>query len=266
MRAPKLLTIAGTDPSGGAGQSADIKTFSALGAYATSVVTAVLAQNTCGVRDILPLPVEMIRAQLDSVFDDITIDAVKIGMIGDLATARVVRDALERYQPRFVILDPVMVAKSGDILVDRDGLRAVREVLIPIADVITPNLPEGAVLLDTDTPESYVEMEAMLPRLAELGAGNVLLKGGHLRDTRADDILWTPQGTHWIGAERIATTRLHGSGCTMASAIAALLPQRDTLLEAVQDAKRYMNEALQQAARLDVGKGKGPAHHFHAWW
>ncbi|GHC24714.1 hydroxymethylpyrimidine/phosphomethylpyrimidine kinase [Kushneria pakistanensis] len=266
MRATRFLCIAGTDPSGGAGQSADLKTASALGAYATSVLTAVVAQNTCGVRSVLPLPENVIRAQLDAVFEDIDIDCVKIGMVSDLTTARLIREFIERYRPAHVVLDPVMVAKSGDMLVDREGFHAVRDVLIPIADVITPNLPEAAVLLESDIPASHEEMAALLPGLSVLGADTVVLKGGYLHGETSNDLVHTPQGNHWLEAPRIETRALHGSGCTLASAIAALLPRHDTPIEAIRQAKTYMTQALTAAERLDIGKGQGPVHHFHAWW
>ncbi|OHV08360.1 bifunctional hydroxymethylpyrimidine kinase/phosphomethylpyrimidine kinase [Kushneria phosphatilytica] len=263
---PRLLTIAGTDPSGGAGQSADMKTFSALGAYATSVVTAVVAQNTCGVHDVLPMPSHMIRAQLAAVFEDVALDGVKIGMVADTDTAQAICEAIEHYRPPFVVLDPVMVAKSGDILVDSDGIKAVREWLIPISDVITPNLPEAAVLLDDTTPDSPEAMSAMLPRLAELGAPNILLKGGHLPGDRCDDLFHDRDGEHRLEARRIPTRALHGAGCTMASAIAALRPHHESWLASVREARQYMTQALEQADRLGVGRGQGPLHHFHAWW
>lgn len=263
---PRLLTIAGTDPSGGAGQSADMKTFSALGAYATSVITAVVAQNTRGVRDVLPMPQPMIRAQLDAVFEDIALDGVKIGMVADTITARIIREAIEHYRPPFVVLDPVMVAKSGDVLVDDDGIRAVRELLVPISDVITPNLPEAAVLLDEPVPDTPAAMSALLPRLAALGAPNVLLKGGHLQGERCDDLFHDGDGEHQLPARRIPTRSLHGAGCTLASAIAALRPRHDGWLATVREARQYMTQALEQADRLGVGHGQGPLHHFHAWW
>lgn len=266
MRSIRFLSIAGTDPSGGAGQSADLKAASALGAYTTSVLTTVLAQNTCGVREVMPLPQAMIRAQLDAVFDDIAIDCVKIGMVGDLDTAHLIREFIERYQPAHVVLDPVMVAKSGDMLVDRDGFHAVRDILIPVADVITPNLPEAAVLLETDIPENHEGMEAMLPGLGALGCDIVVLKGGYLAGEVSNDLVLTPDATHWLEAPRIMTRSLHGSGCTLASAIAALLPRHDTPIEAIREAKVYMTRALAAAERLEVGKGQGPVHHFHAWW
>lgn len=266
MSPVRFLSIAGTDPSGGAGQSADLKTASALGAYTASVLTAIVAQNTCGVREVMPLPEAIIRAQLAAVFEDVAIDSVKIGMVGDLVTARLIREFIEHYQPAHVVLDPVMVAKSGDMLVDREGFQAVRDVLIPIADVITPNLPEAAVLLDTPIPADQQAMEAILPALGALGADVVVLKGGYLEGTHCNDLVHTSEGSHWLEAPRIATRALHGSGCTLASAIAALLPACDTPIEAIRQAKNYMSHALKAADRLDIGRGQGPAHHFHAWW
>jgi len=263
---PHLLSIAGTDPSGGAGQMADVKTFSALGAYSTSVITAVLAQNTQGVQKIHALPGDMIKAQLESVFEDISIDAVKIGMIADRETALIVKQALDYYQPRFVVLDPVMVAKSGDMLVDQAGLEAVRDILVPLADVITPNLPEAAALLGTTPPHDKQAMAAMLPALKQLGPANILLKGGHLQGAESPDVMLVEGKIEWLSAPRVETPNLHGSGCTLASAIAALLPQRATTGEAMRDAKAFMTEALLASARLGVGKGKGPAHHFWSWW
>lgn len=266
MRAPHLLSIAGTDPSGGAGQMADIKTFSALGSYATSVITAVLAQNTQGVDDILALPDSLIAAQLESVFTDVSIDAVKIGMIANRSTAETVRNAIEWYQPRFVVVDPVMVAKSGDQLVDDAGIAAVREVLVPLADVITPNLPEAAALLNTTTPQTLEEMKALLPELAALGPRAIVLKGGHLKGHQSPDLLMCDGQIETLDADRIDTRNLHGSGCTLASAIAALLPQRSSISIAVREAKHYMTAALTHASQLEVGKGNGPAHHFWQWW
>lgn len=265
-RPVRFLSIAGTDPGGGAGQSADIKTASALGAWATSVLTAVVAQNTCGVRAVEPLSPSIIRAQLEAVFEDIPPDCVKIGMVNDPVTARLIGEFIERYRPPWVVLDPVMVAKSGDMLVDRAGFHAVRDVLIPIADVITPNLPEAAVLLDVPVPESSEDMAQMMPALKRLGADYVVLKGGHLTGAWCNDLVATPEGERWLEAPRIDTRTVHGSGCTLASAIAALLPESETPLAAIEEAKRYMSRALEAGERLEIGQGQGPAHHFHAWW
>ncbi|WP_299233917.1 bifunctional hydroxymethylpyrimidine kinase/phosphomethylpyrimidine kinase [uncultured Halomonas sp.] len=265
-RIPNALTIAGSDPSGGAGIQADLKTFSALGAYATSVITALTAQNTRGVSGVHPVPADFIAAQLATLLDDVSIDAAKIGMVASLEVAEVIRDTLAQRRPRWVVLDPVMVAKSGDILVDDAGIRAVREVLVPQADLITPNLPEAAVLLGLPAPIDRTGMLAMAPALRELGAGVTLLKGGHLRGEECPDLLVTDEAATWIEGARVDTTNLHGTGCTLSSAITAHLARGDTLQEAVASAKHWLGEALAASRRLEVGHGHGPVHHLHAWW
>lgn len=267
-----VLTIAGSDPSGGAGIQTDLKTFSALGTYGTSVITAITVQNTCGVAAVYPIAPQAIREQLEHLLDDVHVDAVKIGMVASREVAEVIADVLSTRRPRWIVLDPVMVAKSGDILVDDAGIRAVRDILVPLADVITPNIPEAAVLLGSASPTSLDEMEAMLPRLAQLGTPYVVLKGGHLRGETCPDLLASPQGHSWLPASRIATKNLHGTGCALSSAIAACLaklPQNadaDTPIEAISEAKRWLYAALEASERLSVGQGRGPVHHFHAWW
>ncbi|GAB2725126.1 bifunctional hydroxymethylpyrimidine kinase/phosphomethylpyrimidine kinase [Halomonas garicola] len=269
---PRVLTIAGSDPSGGAGIQADLKTFSALSCYGASVITALTAQNTQGVRGVEPVSAGFIAEQLDAVLDDIPLDAVKIGMVASLEVAEVIARALAARRPRWVVLDPVMVAKSGDVLVDDAGIRAVRDVLVPLADVITPNLPEAAVLLDAPTPATMADMEALVPRLTRLGAPYALLKGGHLDGAECPDLLATPERHEWISAPRIATHNLHGTGCSLSSAIAATLahlgdPSVDAdAVSAIAEAKRWLHTALEASDRLDVGQGCGPVHHFHAWW
>ncbi|RCV90458.1 bifunctional hydroxymethylpyrimidine kinase/phosphomethylpyrimidine kinase [Billgrantia montanilacus] len=263
---PNVLSIAGSDPSGGAGIQADLKTFSALGAYGTSVITALTAQNTRGVRGVHPVPEDFIRLQLDTLLDDVALDAVKIGMVASREVAETLRDGLEARRPHWVVLDPVMVAKSGDVLVDDVGIAAVREVLVPLADLITPNLPEAAVLLGCGAPMTRADMEAMAPQLAALGAGAVLLKGGHLQGESCPDLLITTGETRWLEGSRIATSNLHGTGCSLSSAIAARLALGDPLPEAVANAKQWLETALTESSRLDVGRGHGPVHHFHRWW
>ncbi|HIX61450.1 MAG TPA: bifunctional hydroxymethylpyrimidine kinase/phosphomethylpyrimidine kinase [Candidatus Halomonas stercoripullorum] len=263
---PNVLTIAGSDPSGGAGIQADLKTFSALGAYATSVITALTAQNTQGVRGVHPVPVEFIRLQLETLLDDVTIDAIKIGMVASREVAETIRDLLEARRPRWIVLDPVMVAKSGDVLVDAAGIAAVREVLVPLADLITPNLPEAAVLLGGPMPATRDEMLAMAPSLAALGAGSVLLKGGHLTTTSCPDLLIEDSRTSWIEGTRVNTSNLHGTGCTLSSAITAHLARGDTPINAITAAKHWLETALEKSRQLDVGHGQGPVHHFHRWW
>ncbi|WP_227370491.1 bifunctional hydroxymethylpyrimidine kinase/phosphomethylpyrimidine kinase [Halomonas sp. M20] len=263
---PNALTIAGSDPSGGAGIQADLKTFSALDVYGTSVITALTAQNTQGVFDVHTLPTNFIAAQLDTLLSDVDIEAVKIGMVASEEVANVIRDALVRRRPRWIVLDPVMVAKSGDVLVDDAGIRAVREILVPLADLVTPNLPEAAVLLNGPIAQDVSQMEAIAPQLLALGTANVLLKGGHLRGERCPDLLISNQGTHWLDALRVDTDNLHGTGCTLSSAIAAYLARGHDLREAVEQAKAWLGQALSASEKLRVGKGHGPVHHFHAWW
>lgn len=270
--AANVLTIAGSDPSGGAGIQADLKTFSALGTYGTSVITALTAQNTQGVRGVYPIPADFIAQQLEHLLDDVALEAVKIGMVTSRDVAEVIAEALRKRRPRWIVLDPVMVAKSGDILVDDAGIRAVRDILVPLADVITPNLPEAAVLLGTQAPTSLEAMEAMLPGLAQLGAPYVVLKGGHLRGATCPDLLVTPNGHEWLSASRVDTDNLHGTGCAFSSAIAACLAKlpadasANAPVAAISDAKQWLHAALEASARLNIGKGRGPVHHFHAWW
>ncbi|MCB8889362.1 bifunctional hydroxymethylpyrimidine kinase/phosphomethylpyrimidine kinase [Vreelandella malpeensis] len=268
----KVLTIAGSDPSGGAGLQGDIKTFSALGVYATNVITAVIAQNTRGVARVEPVSAEMIGVQLENLLEDVEIDAVKIGMVASREVAEVIARVLGRHRPRWIVLDPVMVAKSGDILVDDEGIRAVRDVLVPLAHVITPNLPEAAVLLDTASPKTPGEMEAMLPGLTALGAPYAVLKGGHLTGESCPDLLATPSEHAWLPASRIETDNLHGTGCALSSAITACLAKlpvdadEHAPVEAIREAKSWLHEALAASERLQVGRGRGPVHHFHRWW
>lgn len=267
-----VLTIAGSDPSGGAGIQADLKTFSALGTYGTSVITALTVQNTRSVAAVHPVSPQAIREQLEHLVSDVSIEAVKIGMVASREVAEVIAEVLSEHRPRWVVLDPVMVAKSGDILVDDTGIRAVRDILVPLADVITPNIPEAAVLLGAASPTSLDEMEAMLPGLTQLGAPYVVLKGGHLRGETCPDLLASPNAHTWLPASRIATENLHGTGCALSSAIAACLAKlpldavNDAPIEAIGEAKRWLHAALEASERLNVGKGRGPAHHFHAWW
>lgn len=262
---PNVLTIAGTDPTGGAGVQADLKTFSALGAYGMDAITAVVAQNTCGVRSFQALDPAFVAAQIDAVFDDVRVDAVKIGMIATAGIVDAIVDRLEYHRASPVILDPVMVAKSGDHLLLPEAIDIVRTRLIPRSTLITPNLPEAAVLLDTDEPQTMDEMRAILPALRGLGAEWVLLKGGHLAGDESVDFLAGPDGITELRAARVATRNTHGTGCTLSAAIAALVP-RLPMEESVRRAKAYLSAALAHADELDVGHGHGPVHHFHGIW
>ena len=264
---PNVLSIAGSDPSGGAGIQADLKAFSALGAYGMAALTALTAQNTCGVTGVHPVPPDFLRAQIDAVFDDIDVAAVKIGMVGSAASVATVADCLAQWRPPLVVLDPVMVSKSGHRLIDDDAVAALRDRLLPQASLVTPNLPEAAVLLGDEAPvETREAMPEVAARLARLGAGAVLLKGGHLDAGESPDLLLAGGRQSWIEGERVRTTSNHGTGCTLSSAIAALGPQCPDIETAVRRAKEYLLGALAAADRLAVGHGHGPVHHFHALW
>ncbi len=262
---PTVLTIAGTDPSGGAGISADLKTFSALGAFGTVVVTAVVAQSTQGVRAVHQLGGEDVRGQLDTLLDDVHVDAVKIGMLGTAEVTRAVAQVLDERRPAYVVLDPVMVATSGDRLLAADAVAALRDELLPRCDLITPNLPEAADLLGEDAARDEDEMADQLERLVGLGAG-ALLKGGHLGGEESVDLLLVDGERTRLAAERVHTRNTHGTGCTLSSAIAALRPGAESWTDAVRGAKDYLTGALRAADTLSIGRGNGPVHHFHAWW
>ena len=258
---PNVLSIAGSDPSGGAGVQADLKAFSALGAYGMCALTALTAQNTLGVRDVLPIDPAFLRAQIEAVFDDVEVAAVKVGMVGAASTVAVVAECIERYRPPFVIVDPVMVAKSGDRLLDEAAVETLRDRLLPLATLITPNLPEGAVLLGESTPAAdTAAMERVGERLRAGGVRAALVKGGHLpANEPAVDVLCEASGATHLQAPRVATGNTHGTGCTLSSAIAALLPRAPNLATAVGAAKRYLS-------RDGVGTGHGPVHHFADAW
>jgi hydroxymethylpyrimidine/phosphomethylpyrimidine kinase len=266
MSTPIALTIAGLDPSGGAGIAADLKTFAALGVYGAAVATALTAQNTKGVFGIHDVPADFIAAQLDAVFSDLAVGAVKIGMLGNAAAIDAVAGALDRYQPRNTVLDPVIIASSGQALL-RDAAPARLRELIARVRVLTPNLPEAAALLDTAPARDEAEMQAQAHKLLGLGPGAVLIKGGHGAGTESVDILVEANGeTSRFASPRIATANTHGTGCTLASAIAAGLAKGLPLHAAAREAKTYVSAAVAAADRLDVGGGHGPLHHFHAWW
>jgi hydroxymethylpyrimidine/phosphomethylpyrimidine kinase len=260
------VTIAGSDSSGGAGIQADLKTFSALGVYGATVVTALTAQNTRGVNDIFDVPAEFIVAQIDAVFSDLKVGAVKIGMLSRVAAIEAVAAGLDRYQQHNVVLDPVMVASSGDRLLAPDAVERLSKVLIPRALVVTPNLPEAAALLQTAPASGEQAMQAQAERLLALGAKGVLIKGGHHDGPESVDLLVEPHAVARLEATRIATKNTHGTGCTLSSAIAAGLAKGMLLADAVRAAKAYVTDAIAAADRLTIGSGHGPVHHFHHWW
>jgi hydroxymethylpyrimidine/phosphomethylpyrimidine kinase len=266
MTTPVALTIAGSDSSGGAGIQADLKTFAALGVYGASVSTALTAQNTGGVTGIHLVPADFVTAQIDAVFSDLDVKAVKIGMVAQLATVDAIVAGLTRWSPGHVVLDPVMVATSGDRLLATDAVEALRTKLIPRASLITPNLPEAAALLNEPVAASEAAIESQGKRLLALGCPAVLIKGGHGQGTESIDYLVSGNGIIALAAPRIATKNTHGTGCSLSSAIAAGLAKGEDMETAVRNAKVWVSAAIAAADRLGVGHGHGPIHHFHAFY
>jgi hydroxymethylpyrimidine/phosphomethylpyrimidine kinase len=263
MTVPVALTIAGSDSSGGAGIQADLKTFAAFGVYGASAITALTAQNTRGVSGIHPVPAAFVTAQMDAVFDDLDVAAVKIGMVAELSIIEAIASALARWKPKHIVLDPVMVATSGDRLLSTDAVSALRERLIPLASLITPNLPEAAALLGESVASDETAIASQGKRLLATGARAVLIKGGHGKGAESIDYLFVGGSVTALPAPRIATANTHGTGCSLSSAIAAGLAKGETLNTAVRDAKTWITEAIAAADRLGVGHGHGPIHHFH---
>lgn len=261
-RIANVLSIAGSDPSGGAGIQADLKTFAALGCYGMAAITALTAQNTRGVSAVHAPPPEFLAAQIDAIFSDISVDAVKIGMLGTPEIVAVVTERLLHWSARNIVLDPVLVATSGDSLGAPGVVEAMLDKLIPLANVVTPNLPEVARLTDLPTPQDTKAMQQAGETLLARGAKAALVKGGHL-EGEAVDLLVTADGARAYAALRIATRNTHGTGCTLSSAIAACLARGCALEEAVAEAKAYLTAALSGADRLDVGGGHGPVDHLH---
>jgi hydroxymethylpyrimidine/phosphomethylpyrimidine kinase len=266
MTTPVALTIAGSDSSGGAGIQADLKTFAALGVYGASVITALTAQNTTGVSGIHLVPADFVTAQIDAVFSDLDVNAVKIGMVAQLATIDAIAAALTRWSPKQVVLDPVMVATSGDRLLATDAVEALRSKLIPRASLVTPNLPEAAALLDEPVASSDVIIESQGKRLLAMGCRAVLIKGGHGQGAESIDYLFTGNGIIALAAPRIATKNTHGTGCSLSSAIAAALARGEGLESAVRQAKAWVSAAIAAADQFSVGHGHGPIHHFHRFY
>jgi hydroxymethylpyrimidine/phosphomethylpyrimidine kinase len=263
---PIAVTIAGSDSGGGAGIQADLKTFSALGVYGASVITALTAQNTKGVTAIHDVPADFVGAQIDAVFSDLDVTAVKIGMVSQRAVIATIAAGLGRWQQTKVVLDPVMIATSGDKLLAADAVDALKAVLIPRALVVTPNLPEAAALLEAPIADTEAEMRRQGERLLALGARAVLIKGGHAGGPESVDLLIEPTAFARLAADRVATKNTHGTGCTLSSAIAAGLAKGLGLGEAVRAAKAYVTAAIAASERIKIGAGHGPVHHFQAWW
>jgi hydroxymethylpyrimidine/phosphomethylpyrimidine kinase len=266
MTTPVALTIAGSDSSGGAGIQADLKTFAAFGVYGASVITALTAQNTRGVTGIHLVPADFVTAQIDAVFSDLAVKAVKIGMVAQVATIDAIVAGLTRWSPKHIVLDPVMVATSGDRLLATDAVEALRTKLIPRASLITPNLPEAAALLDEPVALSEAAIESQGKRLLAMGCQAVLIKGGHGQGTESIDYLIGGNGIIALAAPRIATRNTHGTGCSLSSAIAAGLAKGEEMETAVRNAKVWVSAAIAAADRLDVGHGNGPIHHFYGFY
>ena len=265
----RCLTIAGSDPSGGAGIQADLKTFSALGCYGMSAIVAVVDENTVGVTGVHPVPVGFVEGQIRSCLDDIGADAVKIGMLHSAELIEAVRRTLDDYQSLTdIVLDPVMVATSGDALLEADAVGALREVLIPRARVITPNIPEAEMLLGRRI-DAQADLPAFARALSEACGGvSVFLKAGHLSDARLIDVFFNAESDDmlFLESERLPTVNTHGTGCTLSSALAAMLARGASLNDAARGAKDYISEAIAAGAKYRIGHGHGPVQHFARWW
>ncbi len=271
---PRVLSIAGTDPTGGAGIQADLKSIAALGGYGMAVVTSLVAQNTRGVRSVHTPPPQFLREQLDAVSDDVVIDAVKIGMLGDVATIGVVQEWLERVRPPLVVLDPVMVATSGDLLLVSAAETALRE-LVGRAHLVTPNLPELAVLVNEPTAKYWPTALDQAKKLSTMSGSVVLVKGGHLNTERSPDALvgmyWQPGGvdggeTFEVITPRVSTSNSHGTGCSLSSGITTVMARTGDWTRALSETKNWLQDALVHADELQVGQGSGPINHFHRLW
>ena len=272
MQIAKALTIAGSDSSGGAGVQADLKTFAAYGVYGCSVITAVTAQNTMGVCEIYPLPPGIVKQQLEAVLSDIHPDVIKIGMLANSSIIHSIANTLRQFPRKPLVLDPVMAAKSGDLLLEKEAVHSLREELFPLTDILTPNIPEAEYLIGSPIQDEG-DMREAARKILGMGVASVLIKGGHgIQQPSAQekgrriviDLFYDGKEMREITGPRIDTPHTHGTGCTLSSAIAAGLAKGLTPLEAIQNAREYLTAALQNA--YAVGKGKSPPHHFYSWW
>lgn len=263
---PIAVTIAGSDSGGGAGIQADLKTFSALGAYGATVITALTAQNTLGVQGIHGIPTDFISQQMDSVYTDLSVSATKIGMLATSDVIETIAHNLSTHTTNPIILDPVMVAESGDSLLENSAVETLKSVLFPMATLITPNLHESAHILGCDMATTIGEMKKQAEQLLTLGSQSVLVKGGHFVGESATDVLLSPDGFKQFTAPRFNTNNTHGTGCSLSSAITAYVAQGQALDTAVDNAKIWISNAIQHADTLSIGQGYGPVHHFHGIW
>lgn len=263
----RALTIAGSDPSGGAGIQADLKTFSACGCFGTSAIVAVVDENTVGVTGVHPIPVDFVAGQIRSVLDDIGTDAIKIGMLHSSELIRSVKDTLSNYNIKNIVLDPVMVATSGDKLLQDEAIQTLKDILVPFVRIITPNIPEAEILIG-EKINAQEDLPEIAKKLSFDRSVSVLLKAGHLTDNVLTDIFYNAETDEVIEltSQRIYTKNTHGTGCTFSSAIAAFLAKGLEMNDAVREAKEYMNKAIIAGADYEIGKGHGPVHHFFDFW
>ena len=263
----RVLTIAGSDSGGGAGIQADLKTISAIGCYGMSVITALTAQNTRGVTGIHAVPPAFAAEQMTAVFTDIGADAVKIGMLYSAELIEVVATRLQTYEAKNIVLDPVMVAQSGDKLLQDDAIEAIKKHLMPLADVVTPNIPEAEVLLNRKL-QSAEDMHQGAKALAEYGSQSILIKGGHLTENDSTDLLYLFSEDRFVTlkGERVQTRNNHGTGCTLSSAIASYMARDHDIEAALKKAKSYITQAIKAGAGYTIGQGHGPVHHFFQYW
>jgi len=266
MATPIALTIAGSDSGGGAGIQADLKTFSALGVYGASAIAALTAQNTKGVTGIFDVSPAFVRAQMDTVYADLAVGATKIGMLARAGVIEAVAEGLRAHGAKNIVLDPVMVATSGDMLLRPDAVETLKSKLIPLSLVVTPNLAEAAALTGETVAQDETAMARQGGAILALGAQAVLVKGGHFAGADATDLLIDKDGVRRFSARRVDSRNTHGTGCTLSSAIAAGLARGMALVEAVALAKKYVSEAIAASGEIEIGGGNGPVHHFHEFW
>ena len=259
-----VLSIAGSDPSGGAGIQADLKTFAANGVYGMAAITALTVQNTVGVQGIHLVPAKFVSSQIDAIFSDIAVSSAKVGMVGNAEIAEGVGTTLAKYRNLISVVDPVMVAKGGSPLLDKKAIQAVKDNLIPLATIVTPNLPEAAILLGSSIAKSEEDMVYQGKALLNLGPKSILMKGGHSEGITSNDLLVTENNYVWFKEKRINTKNTHGTGCTLSSSIASFLAKDFSVEESVSKAKKFVTNAIRNSEKLSVGKGHGPTNHFYA--
>ncbi len=259
-----VLSIAGSDPSGGAGIQADLKTFAANGVYGMAAITALTVQNTVGVQGIHLVPAKFVSSQIEAIFSDIAVSSVKVGMVGNAEIAEGVGTTLAKYRNLISVVDPVMVAKGGSPLLDKKAIQAVKDNLIPLATIVTPNLPEAAILLGSSIAKSEDDMVYQGKALLNLGPKSILMKGGHSEGITSNDLLVTENNYVWFKEKRINTKNTHGTGCTLSSSIASFLAKDFSVEESVSKAKKFVTNAIRNSEKLSVGKGHGPTNHFYA--